>query len=163
MLGAEREFRELLERAYRAHLDAEERLAAAQCAFWIGMTLAAHGDLGQAGGWLARSELLEREGTDYVERGYLLIRGRSSRRRTASWTSAAATAAEAVAVGERFGDPDLVSLGAFAQGSTLIRLGRLREGWRSLTSRWSRCSPARSRRSAPDRLLRRHPRLRGGA
>jgi DNA-binding CsgD family transcriptional regulator len=129
MLGAEREFRELLERAYRAHLDAEERLAAVRCAFWIGMTLAAHGELGQAGGWLARAErLLEREGTDCVERGYLLIPRAVEQEADGELDRAASTAAEAVAVGERFGDPDLVSLGAFAQGSTLIRLGRLREG-----------------------------------
>jgi DNA-binding CsgD family transcriptional regulator len=129
MLGREREFRELLERAYRGHLEAGERLAAVRCAFWIDVTLALQGELGQAGGWRGRMErLLDREGTDSVERGYLLISQTGEHEAEGDLEGAAAAAAEAAAIGERFGDPDLVSLGSFLQGEALIGLGRLREG-----------------------------------
>ena len=52
----------------------------------------------------------------------------SSRRRAAIWEAAAATAGEAAAIGERFGDSDLFALAAHEQGEILIRLGRLNEG-----------------------------------
>ena len=41
---------------------------------------------------------------------------------------AAATAGEAVAIAERFGDSDLFALAAHAQGHMLVEAGRLREG-----------------------------------
>jgi DNA-binding CsgD family transcriptional regulator/tetratricopeptide (TPR) repeat protein len=129
MLGREQEFRELLERAYRGHLDARDPLAAFRCAFWIGVTLASHGERGQAGGWLGRAErLLEREGSDCLERGYLFIKRFLEYEADGELDPATASAAEAVAVGERFGDPDLISIGSFLEGTALIGLGRLREG-----------------------------------
>jgi DNA-binding CsgD family transcriptional regulator len=129
MLGREQEYRELLERAYRGHLKAEERLAAFRCAFWIGVTLALQGERGQAGGWLGRAErLLDREATDCVERGYLLVLRGIEHDIDGDLERLVATAAEAAAIGERFGDPDLFSMGSFIQGNGLIGLGRLGEG-----------------------------------
>jgi DNA-binding NarL/FixJ family response regulator len=129
MLGREQEYREVLERAYRAYLDAEEPLAAVRCAAWIAVSLGVRGELGQAGGWLGRAErLVEREGGDRVERGYLLVPRVIEHEAAGEPERAAATAAEAAAIGERFRDPDLFSLAAFSQGSALISLGRLREG-----------------------------------
>jgi DNA-binding CsgD family transcriptional regulator len=129
MLGREQEYMEVLERAYRAYLDTEEPLAAVRCAQWIAVKLAVRGELGQAGGWLGRAErLLEREGTDRVERGYLLIPRIIEQEVTGDLERAAATAAEAAAIGERFGDPDLFSMATFSQGSALVGLGELREG-----------------------------------
>lgn len=129
MLGWEQEYMEVLERAYRAYLDSEEPLAAVRCAQWIAVKLAVRGELGQAGGWLGRAErLLEREGTDRVERGYLLIPRIIEQEAEGALERAAATAAEAAAIGERFGDPDLFSVAAHAEGSALISLGRFRDG-----------------------------------
>jgi DNA-binding CsgD family transcriptional regulator len=129
MLGREQEYRDLLERAYRGHLKAEEPLAAVRCAFWIGVTLALQGERGQAGGWLGRAErLLDREATDCVERGYLLVLRDIEYEIDGDLERLAANAAEAAAVGERFGDPDLFSMGSFIRGNALIGLGRLGEG-----------------------------------
>ncbi len=129
MLGREQEYRELLERAYNGHLQAGEPLAAVRCAHWIGLSLASRGELGLAGGWLGRAErLLEREGRDCVERGYLLLPRIFEQEAGGKLERAAATAAEAAAIGERFDDPDLFSIATHAQGSALISLGRLREG-----------------------------------
>ncbi|HSD23643.1 MAG TPA: response regulator transcription factor [Solirubrobacterales bacterium] len=129
MLGLEDEYRQALERAYRDYLDAGEPLAAVRCAHWIALGLAIRGELGQAGGWLGRAErLVQREGSDCVERGYLLLPRTIEQEAAGQLESAAAIAAQAVAIGERFEDPDLFSLGSFAQGSALIGLGRFREG-----------------------------------
>ena len=129
MLGREHEFRELLERAYRGHLDAGERLAAFHPAFWISTTLLVRGERGQAGGWVGRAErLLEQEPADCVERGYQLVSRGIEAEFDGDRERFAAMAAEAAAVGERFGDPDLFSMGSFMHGNALIDLGRLGEG-----------------------------------
>jgi DNA-binding CsgD family transcriptional regulator len=129
MLGREREYQELMERSYRGHLDAEERLRAVRCAFWLGMNLSISGELGRASGWFGRADrLLEREEIDCVERGYLTFTRFFEHAADGDLEGAAAASAEATAVGERFGDADLLAFGSFTQGDTLIRLGRLREG-----------------------------------
>ncbi|MGH2956380.1 MAG: LuxR C-terminal-related transcriptional regulator [Solirubrobacterales bacterium] len=129
MLGREKDYLRILERAYRAHLDAGEDLAALRGAFWIGVTLASGGEMGRAGGWLGRAQrLLDREGGDCVESGYLLLPLVFEQEGSGDLEAAAATAAEAAAVGERFADPDLFALAAHEQGHILIRLGRLKEG-----------------------------------
>jgi DNA-binding CsgD family transcriptional regulator/tetratricopeptide (TPR) repeat protein len=129
MLGYEGEYRALLERAYNGRLEAEEPLAATRSACWIAVSLAARGELGQAGGWLGRAErLLEREGRDTVERGYLLLPRIFEQEAAGDFEGSAATSAEAAAIGERFDDPDLFSVAAHGQGSVLIGLGRIREG-----------------------------------
>jgi DNA-binding CsgD family transcriptional regulator len=129
MIGSEQEYREVLERAYRAYLDTEEVLAAARCAHWVALSLAVRGELGRAGGWLGRAErLVERKGSDCAERGYLLIPRVIEHEAKGELERAAATAGAAAAVGERFGDADLFSLGSFARGSALVGLGQLRDG-----------------------------------
>jgi hypothetical protein len=112
MIGRESEYRELLERAHRVNLEAGDELAALRCAFWIGVTLASHGEIGRASGWLQRARrLLERQEGDRVEHGYLLLPTVFEQGAGDDWEAAAATAGEAAAIGERFGDPDLYALG----------------------------------------------------
>jgi DNA-binding CsgD family transcriptional regulator len=129
MLGREEDYFGVLERAYRAHLDAGAELAALRSAFWIGVNLAQRGEMGGAGGWLGRARrLLEGEEGDRVEGGYLLLPVVFEQEGSGDLEAAAATAAEAAAIGERFGDPDLFALAAHEQGHILIRLGRLKLG-----------------------------------
>jgi DNA-binding CsgD family transcriptional regulator len=129
MLGGEREYLGLMERAYRGHLDAGDPLPAVRCAFWLGMTLSISGELGRASGWFGRANrLLEREGEDCVERGYLTLARIFEHEAERDLEAGAAVSSEAAAIGERFGDADLVAFGSFTQGDALIGLGRLREG-----------------------------------
>ncbi len=129
MLGREGDYLTALRRAYRAHLDGGEALPALRCAFWVAVTLAQRGDTGGAGGWLGRARrLLEREGADRVEAGYLLLPLVFQQEGSGELEAAAATAAEAAAIAERFGDPDLLALAGHEHGHILIRLGRLDEG-----------------------------------
>ena len=129
MLGRDDDYLSGLERAHHAHRDAGDTASASRCAFWIGHNLAFRGESGPALGWFARAQrLLEREQRDCVERGYLLIPVLLQQSSSGDFAAAHATALEAAAIGERFGDQDLFSLGCFAQGSALIGLGRLRRG-----------------------------------
>lgn len=129
MLGRESDYLELLARSHSAHLDASQPLAAVRCAFWIGVHLAQRGDMGRAGGWLARAHrILDREGGDHVERGYLLIPDVFQKTAGGDLAGAAATAGEAAAIGERFGDADLFALAGHEQGHILIQAGNLSEG-----------------------------------
>jgi DNA-binding CsgD family transcriptional regulator len=129
MIGRETDYFDLLARGYRAYLDAGRELDALRCALWVGVTLASHGDMGRAGGWLGRAgRLLERHEGECVERGYMLLPAIFEQEARGNLEGAAAAAAEAVAIGERFGDADLFALAAHAQGHMLVLDGRLREG-----------------------------------
>jgi ATP/maltotriose-dependent transcriptional regulator MalT len=129
MLGRQKEFTDALERAHQAHLNDGDTLRAARCAFWVGIDLVQQGELGRAGGWLARAQrLVDREGGDCVEAGYLLIPLMFQREAQGDLDGAIATAVEAARIGERFGDPDLVALAGHYQGHVKIAKGEVREG-----------------------------------
>jgi DNA-binding NarL/FixJ family response regulator len=129
MLAKHDEFYDALERAHQAHLKGGEALRAARCAFWLGVNLAQQGEMGRAGGWLGRARrLVEREGGECVERGYLLIPVMFEHEAQGDLDGAIAAAAEAGRIGERFGDPDLVALGVHSQGHLMITRGEVREG-----------------------------------
>ena len=130
MLGREDDYLRLLERAHQAHLSAGAPRPAARCAFWLALNLLLRGGSARATGWFGRAErLLRREG-DCVERGYLLIPDILAQVATGDSEAASATAAQAAALGERFGDGDLVALAVQEQGHALVRQGRVEEGLR---------------------------------
>ena len=131
MLGRDEDYRSALERAYHAHVDGGDSPRAARSAWWIGHNLLFHGETAPARGWFARGQrLLEREERDCVERGYLLIPVLLEKSFSGDYEGAYATAGEAGAIGERFGDRDLVAIARMEQGHTLVRQGRTEEGLR---------------------------------
>ena len=118
-----------LERAYHEYLGAGETLRAARCAFWVGMTLFTRGEIGPGTGWLGRARrLVEREERECVEQGYLLLPLMFQHEASGDYEAAAATAAGAAEIGERFGDRDLFALAVQAQGIFLVKQGRVVEG-----------------------------------
>ena len=128
MLGRDDEWMAVLERAQRGYADTGDRRRAAYCAGWIGVNHMLRGETGAATGWLARAaRLVEHEG-DCVERGYALIPDIFRNAAAGDWEAAAASAARAAAVGERFGDADLFALATHAQGQMLATGGRVAEG-----------------------------------
>jgi ATP/maltotriose-dependent transcriptional regulator MalT len=131
MLGRDDESMALLERAHQAHLDAGATRPAVRAAMWICMHHAARGEMGPAGGWLARSERLLGD-EECAERGYLLIPAAFGAEAAGDLETAASTASAAVEVGQRFGDPDLYALATHMQGQFLIRQGRVDAGFRLL-------------------------------
>jgi DNA-binding CsgD family transcriptional regulator len=129
MLGRDEDYCGGLERAHQAYLDRGEGLRAARCAFWLGLNLMLKGETGRATGWMGRAQrLVEREGGDCVERGYLLLPAMFRHEAAGDLEAAAATAGEGGAISERFGDPDLFALCAQAQGTYLVLAGRAVDG-----------------------------------
>jgi ATP/maltotriose-dependent transcriptional regulator MalT len=133
MIGRESEYLATLERAHHAHLDDDRPLAALRCAFWIGVTLAQKGEMGQAGGWLGRAQrILEREEGQQVEGGYLLLPVIFEHEARGDLEAAADAAAKAAEIGESFGDSDLFALASHELGHILIRKGQPGKGLRLL-------------------------------
>jgi DNA-binding NarL/FixJ family response regulator len=129
LTGHEEALRKLLERLYQAHLDAGANLRAARAAFWLGLRLAARRERGLAAGWLARSaRLVEAQTEPCVERGYLHLPGAFIGLESGDLDGVLSAAREADAIGERFGEKDLVALARQLQGRALTRRGVLDEG-----------------------------------
>jgi DNA-binding CsgD family transcriptional regulator len=117
------------ERLYHALLEAGECLAAARAAFWLGFRLFARGEAGRAGGWLGRAQrLIEREGRDCAEQGYMLLPVSQRHLNAGELREAHDAAARAAEFGERFGEADLVAFARGLQGRALLREGRLDRG-----------------------------------
>jgi DNA-binding NarL/FixJ family response regulator len=127
--GRDEDLLTLLERLYNESLAVGECVRAARAAFWLGLRLFAIGEPARAGGWLARSQrLVEREDTECVEKGYLLLPAVFRALAVGDFQSAQAMAADAAAIGERFADADLISLARTLQGRALIGQERIAEG-----------------------------------
>jgi hypothetical protein len=129
------------ERAYAAYRAERQSLAAGRVArtlAWVtGNVL---GDWAVRSGWLARARsILEEAGTDRPEHGWVLII------RSISEPDAAVREAllrEAIAIGRRFGDPDVEFMAVAYLGGVFVMVDRVEEGWSSATRRWRRCAPA---------------------
>src|SRR4051794_549438 len=129
MVGREEDYFATLERAHQSHLEAGTTLRAVSCAFWVGMQLFMRGEVGRGQGWLGRAHrLLEEDGRDCVERGYLLLPEMFRKEAGGDIAGAVETAAAAGEVAGRFGDADLLVLAAHARGQFLIALGRVPQG-----------------------------------
>jgi len=117
------------ERLYQGLLDSGNSLPAARAAFWLGFRLLARGEFGRAGGWLGRSQrLVELHSQDCVEQGYLLLPMAQRRLQTGELEEAQDCAARAAAIGERFGEVDLIAFGRNLQGRALIAGGQIETG-----------------------------------
>ena len=129
MLGRDHEYVSILERAHDAHLRRGEPLRAFRCAFWCGMVLLTRGEVGPGSAWIGRAQrLCEGQPDVSVERGYLLMPLVFRHEAAGEFEAAAALAAEAVSLAERFGDAEGFALASHAQGSMLIKAGRVAEG-----------------------------------
>lgn len=133
MLGRNEDSMSTLGRAHQAYLEAGETLRAANCAFWIGMHHFVAGEHGIGGGWLARAQrLIEREGRECAEQGYMLLPAAFREAGGGNNAAAATLAGQAAAIGERFGDADLFALSLTNQGQFLVEGGSVKEGLRRL-------------------------------
>ena len=129
MVGEYDDYLSGLERAHHAYLSAGETLRAARCAFWQGIQLVLQGEMGRATGWFGRAQrLVEREGDDCVEQGYLWLPLVLQHAAAGDWEAASAVAAEVAEVAERFSDPDLLYLALHERGHALAKRGRVDEG-----------------------------------
>ena len=120
---------ETFERLHQLRLDAGEPLGAARAAFWLALRLTSLGEMARASGWLMRAQrLVDAEGRDCVECGYLRLPRIFRLTAAGDHAAARAAAAEAAEIGDRYNDHDLSALGRSFEGRALIRQGRLSEG-----------------------------------
>ena len=128
LLGRDSDSADLAARAFHLYLgqDAVER--AVRCAFWLAFGLLFRGETARAGGWLSRAEKLLAERGDCVERGFLLVPNAYQRWDDGDPALAYAMFTRAVEIGERFGEPDLVTLASLGRGQTLIAQGKIARG-----------------------------------
>jgi DNA-binding CsgD family transcriptional regulator len=131
MLGRDDDYARGLERAHALHVAAGEALPAIRCAWWIGHNMLFRGKSALAEGWFARGRrLLEGYGHECAERGYLLAPVWLEQIARGDYDAGYETATEAAALGERFGDADLVWLARDEQARALAKQGRLTEALR---------------------------------
>ena len=129
MLGRDTESADSLARAYQGFIgrDAPER--AARAAFWLVLDLMERGDVAQASGWIGRvRRLLGQMPGDCVEQGFVLLPEAMRAVGEGEFETALEVLERVAAIGDRFGDPDLVALTRHAQGRILIRTGKVKEG-----------------------------------
>lgn len=118
-----------LQRAYQAHLDAGDQLAAVRCSFWLAQTLNTMGEAAIAGGWMSRMQrLLDEMPGDVAERGYLHILLMFQHLSRGQLSEAADCAATVTACGRRFDDPDLLAVGLSSEGRLALYFGHVQQG-----------------------------------
>jgi DNA-binding CsgD family transcriptional regulator len=128
MLGRDDDCVAWLDRAHALHLDAGEVRRAVRCAAWIVLNYATRGQIGPATGWLGRAQRLVANEGDCAEHGWLLLPAVFQHEGGGDYGTAAAIAADAVRLAERYGDRDLFALAIQAQGSMLLKSGSVRDG-----------------------------------
>ena len=127
--GRDEDFAPTMSRAYRAYLDAGEPLAAARCAGWLGTILDLGGEAGAGAGWLSRAErIIEREGVDCPERGFLILMAAFEYAEAGELDAMLATARQAFEIAERFGDADIAATALALQGRARLARGEIKAG-----------------------------------
>lgn len=133
LLGEDDACAETWRAAHEAAKAAGDLAEAARFAFWAGLCAILRGQVGPAGGWLARTErIIEEASLDCVAAGYLLVPAFLGALDEGDAARAAALAHETVEVADRFDDADLRAFGTVGHGQALIAGGDLRAGTRRL-------------------------------
>ena len=129
LIGRDDESAALWARAHRAHLDGGDVEQAAGCAAWLAFGLLNRGETVQAGSWIMRAvKLLDDGQRECVQVGYLVLLSGIRAMFAGDDEAAAQQIDQAVAIADRFGDPDLRMLACTGRGQALLAQGRIDEG-----------------------------------
>jgi DNA-binding CsgD family transcriptional regulator/tetratricopeptide (TPR) repeat protein len=116
-------------RAHHYLIDQGHVERAARWGFWLSLYMLLAGEMAQTTGWLARSQRLLKDRKEAcVEQGYGLIVTGLLAMGKGNAESAGTSFEQAVALAERFGDPDLLALGLLSRGQSLIQSHKIAEG-----------------------------------
>ena len=126
--GRDEASEDALARAHQTFLTQGDTLRAARCAIWLIFELHGRGEMARSSGWAARAERLLAARPECVERGYLLVPSAIKAIMQGDFGKGRDIFAQAVAIGERFGDRDLVNLAQQGRARAMIRLGTVDEG-----------------------------------
>lgn len=117
------------ERAHLRLLQRGEIARAVRCAFWLASGLFSRGEMARAGGWMGRAQrLLDDHDLDCAERGFMVIPRSLANLEQGNPSEAHRLSQEAIAIGQRFGEVDLLTLGRLLLGRALVEMGRPAEG-----------------------------------
>lgn len=129
LIGRDDEYLSLLQRAYHAHLATGSSASAARTAFWLGLRLLFRGEAGQSSGWLRRAQrLVDGQSSECATRGYLLLAVTQLRIEAGDLAAANESALDAVRIGERFADPDLLATARHLLGRIQLQQGQVPAG-----------------------------------
>jgi ATP/maltotriose-dependent transcriptional regulator MalT len=129
LIGRDDESSALWARAHRACLDLGDVEQAAGCAAWLAFGLLTRGEPVQAGSWIMRAvKLLDDGQRECVQAGYLALLSGMRAMFAGDVEAAAPQIDQAVAIADRFGDPDLRTLAGTGRGQALLAQGRIDEG-----------------------------------
>ena len=129
MLDRDSDLLPAMERLYQTNLESGQNDRAAYWAFFLGFRLLAISEFGRATAWLQRAQrLADQLGADCVVHGYLLLPGTQKSLQQGDLAAAQAMAAEAIAVGERCGEADLVAFARCQLGRAITRQGGVAKG-----------------------------------
>lgn len=116
-------------RAHQAFLRRNEIGRAVRCGFWLGLFLVQRGRHAEGSGWFGRAKrLLDEHAMDAVERGYLLLPAAKRTMDSGDPVTACQMFDQAVAIADRFGDPDLIAWSRMGRGRALIACGDVSQG-----------------------------------
>lgn len=129
LVGRDTEGADVLAQAHQRYFDRGNIEQAARSAFWLGFQLVNTGHGARGGGWLARARrLIDDACLESVVNGYLLLPVARRDMDQGDVQAALEAFTDAVAIGTKFGDGDLIALARHGQGRALLRLGRIGEG-----------------------------------
>ena len=129
LLGRHDDTVRALQKAFVSSQATGDFARAVTCAFRLAMTSATHGEPAMSAGWTSRAEkLVDEIGGDGPERGWvellLMFRALAS----GDLAGAAEAADNAVAIGNRHQNADIIAMGICAQGRFALYMGRVAEG-----------------------------------
>jgi DNA-binding CsgD family transcriptional regulator len=130
LVGEDTACTDALTRAHQGFLERGHPIRAARCAVWLAFAMFERPAVqAQATGWAARARRLFDEcATDCAERGFLLCAEAFLKVRANDAAGAGALFAQAVEVGARFKDRDVLALARHGQGRMLLFQNRTAEG-----------------------------------
>jgi DNA-binding CsgD family transcriptional regulator len=116
-------------RAHHQLIDQGNAERAARWGFWLSLNLLLKGKMARSTGWLARSQrLLKDRDAACAEQGYGLVVTGLLAMGKGDTQGAAALFDQALALAERFADPDLLALGLLSKGQSLILSNSIADG-----------------------------------